>query len=352
MKTKYRYIEELNYFNAVACLLVILIHVLAIGVDGFDPLSWQQFAAYLPWRLAAFVVPAFLFSGAVKMAVQFVCSDEAAPYGRYIAERCRTILLPYIVFCVVYFIVLSGFHYMDGSLKTLGIGLIAGNLSGQFYYVVIVMQFYLLMPLWRKILFSVPWYLALACAAFLTYAAGKGAAALKVFHVSFPYLDRVFLPYLFFWILGLYAGKYYERLYESLYRNRMAVWASGIFVAVSAVVVWLQLSYREFIFEMDYFKLIVDSLSILILLTACIALGKRKSPLTGLLNRINRASYFVYLSHCLFITLVTFRLQEAGVWRIDLLLAVRVAVGYTIPFLLYYLYDRCRARILPFDGLI
>lgn len=62
-------LAELDYFNAIACLLVMLIHVLSLGVTELDRGSWQAAAVYLPWRLAAFAVPAFLFCGAVKLGV-------------------------------------------------------------------------------------------------------------------------------------------------------------------------------------------------------------------------------------------------------------------------------------------
>ena len=47
---------ELDYFNAAACLMVMLIHVLSLGVTELDRGSWQAAAVYLPWRLAAFAV--------------------------------------------------------------------------------------------------------------------------------------------------------------------------------------------------------------------------------------------------------------------------------------------------------
>lgn len=63
-------LEELDYFNAVSCLLVILIHVLSIGITTLDKTSWQLALIYFPWNLSAFVVPGFLFTGAVKLAIQ------------------------------------------------------------------------------------------------------------------------------------------------------------------------------------------------------------------------------------------------------------------------------------------
>ncbi len=154
---------ELDYINAIACLLVILIHVLSYGIANADPLSWQAGILYFPWRLAGFVVPVFLFTGAVKMALFFRDTEiTAGVYLRYIWERIQHIYFPYAVWVVIYYLCLYAAGYLEGSLSELVSGIFWGNLSGQFYYIVIVMQFYLLMPLWmrivRKIRFCSPLY--------------------------------------------------------------------------------------------------------------------------------------------------------------------------------------------------
>ena len=46
---------ELDYFNAAACLMVMLIHVLSLGVTELDRGSWQAAAVYLPWRLGGII---------------------------------------------------------------------------------------------------------------------------------------------------------------------------------------------------------------------------------------------------------------------------------------------------------
>ena len=79
-----KYSRELNYFNAFACLGVILIHVLSIGITGLTKGSVQLSLIFVPWKLAAYVVPAFLFSGAVKMAFSF---EREENYFKYIFKR-------------------------------------------------------------------------------------------------------------------------------------------------------------------------------------------------------------------------------------------------------------------------
>jgi len=49
-------VAALDWMSGLACLLVILIHVLSLGVSGLQADSWQLFVVYMPWRLVSFVV--------------------------------------------------------------------------------------------------------------------------------------------------------------------------------------------------------------------------------------------------------------------------------------------------------
>ena len=61
---------------------------------------------------------------------------------------------------------------------------------------------------------------------------------------------------------------------------------------------------------------------------------------------VDRArAFFVYLSHCLVLTLVTYWLLQAGVYRIAVQLAVRALACFTVPFLLYFVYWKIRRRV-------
>lgn len=154
--------RELNDMNAIACLLVILIHVLSIGISSVTPSSWQAAVIYFPWRLAAFVVPMFLYTGAVKMALHFMDRElTLGSYLRYMLQRIQKIYLPYVLWVVIYYACFLRIGYVRGEGREFFSYLLLGNLSSPFYYIVIVMQFYLLMPFWLWMVKHIPAYLAL-----------------------------------------------------------------------------------------------------------------------------------------------------------------------------------------------
>ena len=333
---------ELDYFNGICCLLVILIHVLSLGITSLEAASWQLCIVYLPWRLAAFVVPGFLFTGAVKMAQQL--ESRAMPlYPKYILSRAGRVYLPYLAYTLVYFFVFVAIGYISFSPKDLLTYLLTGDISAQFYYVILVMQFYLLLPLWKWMLRRIPWYVAIFTSAMLSLAMLKASDLFSLWGIDFPYCDRIVPTYIFFWVLGLYVGKYYGVIRETITGHGKPILICGIGVTAFALMTYLQYRTGIYVYDAGYLKLFSDGLSILILLYLCLRLAERPAGrLHKMLASVHHASYSVYLSHCLFLTVGTFYLQGWGVRNIGVLLILRAIICYTLPFLLYF----CGQRIL------
>lgn len=326
---------ELNYFNAVACLFVILLHILSYGITGLDAQSWELSLIFFPWKLAGFVVPGFLFCGAVKLALQ-VEDGRMPPYLPYIRKRIRKIYLPYLLCTLVYYGVFLAIGIISHSWADLGTYLVWGTLSAQFCYILITMQFYFLMPLWRWVVSRYPVYIALPAAFLIDVWMLNFNGLLALGGISFPYGDRIFPTYLGFWVLGLYVGRYYSQLTKSLWEKRRHVLAGLSLVAVYLVLCHAQFARGIYLYDLGILKQGSDVLTIFGLLTLCICLRNSSFAwLKGFLNRVHRASFSVFLTHCLFLVAGTYLLQRAGIWSVGPTLVFRFLVAYTLPFLLY-----------------
>lgn len=284
--------RELNDMNAIACLLVILIHVLSIGISSVTPSSWQAAVIYFPWRLAAFVVPMFLYTGAVKMALHFMDREiTLGGYLRYMLQRIQKIYLPYVLWVVKHI----------PAYLALGVSLLTFFFMQQFSYI------------------------------------------LSLGGVDFPYSDRIFLTYLLFWVAGLYVGKHYKLVAASLSGGLGQVVCGGV-VLVCAGLAYLQYSGHSLGLNLNDVKLVADLLSIALVHAVCLRLAHAPGTLRRGLERLYQSSFFVYLSHCLFLTLGTSFLQRRGVGGLSVLLAARLLLCYTLPFLAYFLYDSACTR--------
>ena len=331
--------RELNDMNAIACLLVILIHVLSIGISSVTPSSWQAAVIYFPWRLAAFVVPMFLYTGAVKMALHFMDRElTLGGYLRYMLQRIQKIYLPYVLWVVIYYACFLRIGYVRGEGREFFSYLLLGNLSSPFYYIVIVMQFYLLLPFWLWMVKHIPAYLALGVSLLTFFFMQQFSYILSLGGIDFPYSDRIFLTYLLFWVAGLYVGKHYDLVTTSLSGGPGQV-ICGVVVLVCAGLAYLQYSVN-----LNDVKLVADLLSIALVHAVCLRLAHAPGTLRRGLERLYQSSFFVYLSHCLFLTLGTYFLQRRGVAALSALLAARLLLCYTLPFLAYFLYDSACTR--------
>lgn len=339
-KPKAAHLEELTYFNAICCLMVILIHVLSIGIVSVDKRTWQAVSIYIPWLISSMVVPAFLFSGAMKVGAQLRNPDRIPPYGRYVCSRFQKIYLPFVLCNVVYYLVFMYFHYIEGSFSDFFFRLITGTLSSPFYYVLITMQFYLLFPLWRILIQKVPFPCALLSSALITLFSLRLSTALGFVGVNFPYSDRIFTSYLIFWVLGLYVGHSYDRVDRYLTPNKASLLLMGVPYLLYLLISYLQYAGVFYLIDLNNCKLFTDCISIYVLLLLSRRLTRAPSAVRGILRRIHSASFFVYLYHCVFLEVGYAFFLGRGIHQLSLLLPLRAAVCYTAPFMLYFLRNK------------
>ena len=336
-------LAALDRMNGVACLLVILIHVLSLGISGLQADSWQLFVVFMPWRLSSFVVPLFLFTGAVKQVMHF--SEKPltlAAYASYLKGRFFRVLLPYMMWVAVYYAYCYRIGFVKGSVEEFLGYLRLGNLSSHFYYIIIVLQFYLLLPLWMWMVKRIPAYAALCGAALVTIFMLSFLGLLHLFGASMAYVDRLFLSYLFFWVLGLYAGKHAAAVLDGLSKKGRVLPAVLLLICAGMAYV----SHRGILYwsNFDAVKLVADTLAIGLLLSCCLRV-EAQGRLDRLLGRIHEASFSVYLSHCLFMLMATRQMERWGVESAAVLLLGRMLVCYTVPFGLYALEKRCRRAL-------
>ena len=333
--------EELNLFNAVACLLVVLIHVLSVGITELQRDTLQAAVVFFPWKLAAYVVPGFLFTGAVKMGLGFD-DDRTTPrmYLSYMVRRILKIWLPYAVWVGIYYLYFLRIGWVEAGFGVFADYVIYGNLSSPFYYVVTVMQFYALMPFWKWMTKKIPCWIALPTAAMVTLGMLYSEGILSHMGIAFAWRDRVFPSYLVFWVLGLYAGRHYDTVRTALRQHTKAVAALLVPILLYAVGMWVQFAKGIYLFDGNVIKLFSDCMTIGVMLMLCIHIADGASEcIKKPLNFIYRASFTVYLSHCLFLQIASSAISRFGIADIGVQLVVRAAVCYTAPFILWYLWS-------------
>lgn len=343
-----RKITEISVFEFFMCMFVILIHLLSEGVDAFPKWSFPSILFSSLTRLATFAVPGFVFTSGLKLFYKYG-DRKHFPYPKFLWDRAIKIVIPYCIVVVIYYLVFSwGMDLYDFSWDQLWYFLITGNVSAQFYFVILILQFYLLMPIWiyfsrtrnkafGGFLIVFTFILTVLCRMYFPFAEG---------------IHKVFPSYLIFWILGMYAGLHYEGFEAFIKQNKLMIYIGWLVLAI----IHCALSYMEHA-GLIYYE-IAPLIVVLFCLFAIFGFYSYARELTeslerngkGLLTSISQASYDIYLLHCLVIVFMNWMMTKMEMDDILKRFFINFAVTYLVSIIFCVLestiYTNVRASYL------
>ena len=304
MATPRQRLPELSVMNILLCLFVIFIHTSGQAVVDYPAESWQHLAVRIPWQLAGMAVYGFIFLSGLKLCLP---SGRQFRLGRFYLGRVRTILVPYLLWTVVYFISFAASGRLEPTPSRFLEALCTGNATGHLYFIIIILQFYLLAPLWRWCVQKIHPAIALPFATILNYLFwAKLPTLLPSLGIEgFIYNDRIFPTYLFFWLAGCYVGADYARFCEGLAaRFKSVTVAFCVFAALDVAVAYvnaLGVVRLPIQTETKMLFLIAAILFVFSLSQKIAAKGWYEKPGVALLDR---SSFSIYLSHILVMELL------------------------------------------------
>ena len=296
---------EIDFLNTLFCLMVIFIHVISAPVTELDKSSAVYFAVFAPWRLSAFVVQGFIFLSGMKLFLNFN-PEKRVDYVKYYRLRFGKIVLPYIIcVCIYYLYFLRNGYFTGASARELILYIIKGDLVSHYYFVIIIIQFYLLRPLWELMLRRI------SAAAALIVSLAVTILLPRIFG-GFAYNDRIFTTYLIYWTGGCFAGAYYERFTSLLKKNFAAV--TTVFAVVTvceAVFSFAGMTGRARLPFLEELHVLYCISAIIFIYDAALRIGSVFMR-SKILRKINEASYYIYLIHCLFIYIINGFMERMG----------------------------------------
>lgn len=343
-----RLYTELNDVSGWCCLLVVLGHILSPGVTGAARGTWQFALVYLLQLFTLASVPGFLFLSGAKLGMAH-SRGSVLPYPTYLKHRAAKVYLPYLAWTVLYYVVFTAIGYAQGTVGELVHHLLHASLSAQFYYVLAVMQFYLLRPLWHWMGDHVIWQLGMPLALVVTLTAPQVQRVCAEHWPSvFQYGGRLVLYYVFYLVAGVYAGERYED-FKKLLSKLFGTWW-GVAFSVCITLSHLILSYRSAMGRPPIFihRIIkpVFSLVMVALLVYWAIVSADCGPKRRRLRQfLNRASLFVFFAHCLVLILGDIVLRRLGVTRLGAFLVCRGLLAYAVSFGGWMVLHQLRIRV-------
>lgn len=328
---------ELDRLNVLLCLIVVFIHAFGGVAVRLDQNSFIHMLSASALRNCAFVVQGFIFLSALKYSM---AADRGKfRYGAFLIKRIRRVLLPYIICVTVYYICFCSLDYFeDGfSMPVLLRYIYDGTLSAHFYFVIAIMQFYLLMPLWIGAVRRLP-APVIVLSGIIIYCIWVIRFAGKT-----EFFDRIFLSYIAFWMAGLAAGKNYDKFTNTIRKKiSVIVFAFILLAIIDGSVFYIMKDTLLMAYCFEIIHMLYAFSAILFAIAICMFSDKKPSFLTGAVNGL---SYEIYLWHCLVLTYIDRFIDNISLAFIRDVVAVRVGGIYIIIFTFCLVHTAVKAGI-------
>ncbi len=339
--------KELSFINVLLCVLVMLIHICSSSVNDLDKSSIFYMGIFVPWRLSAFVVQGFILLSSIKFFIGF--KNKQLDYFKFIISRVKKILLPYIISVTIYYIYfIYNNYYAEFNLYELIKSILLGNLVSHFYFVVIIFQFYLLMPLWIKMTKNINSFIAIPFSILIMIFCHKWLPSVISIispEIQFIYNDRLFTSYLAYWVCGCYIGANYDKFFEGILKNKI------IITIIFAIMLFsdsgfsyinslgnIQLNFVEDIHTMYIFS------AILFTLMFSKIFGEKIMDKFTLLRGIDSLSFYIYLYHCILVYESTHYMWRHFITDLSFSFISKFVLTYGVVFAVSYIYIKIKER--------
>ncbi len=342
---------ELSYMNIICALLVIFIHCASVLIGGTTKADAAFNIVFVPWRFSTFVVPAFIFMSGVK----FFLTDRRMNYFKFYKGRVIRVVLPYMLWVVIYMMFFVNHHYFDFSWDKLIRYWIHGDLVGHFYFVIIIVQFYLLMPIWMYVLRRTDTAAGIICSILISVVFGFNLSNMlgAVFpNYVFEWDDVIFTKYLFYWVLGCYVGMNYAAFKKAVMSKKLLI--TILFLLSAALDIFLAYkTYNVVAPWMEEIHIVYCTAAILFFFMLTSLLAGNRKRVTWLTRALDEQCYNIYLSHCLVVLwLNDYLITEMGVTNVTERFGKITAAAYLVPIIFWLLWHLIKLLIKQIIKLI
>ncbi|WP_157448909.1 acyltransferase [Deinococcus peraridilitoris] len=224
-------IAAIDLFRGLAILEVVLHHLSGVALRFTQPDTLLREALMITNRTLHFAVPAFLFMTAVVLTRAAL--KDFRP-GRYYWNRVKKSLLPYVLWTVLY-VLFRVFTSQDPpSVLTDAtrwqLWLQYGKGYFHLYFLLIALQFYLVLPLLLPLVRRTPPFLVMLSAAFALQFAVYFLNRSPL--INFRYPGTMALWYIPAITLGMYFGAHYSSFERFWLRYRPWIVGTALFALI------------------------------------------------------------------------------------------------------------------------
>lgn len=294
-------IPELDFVRAFAIIAVVLIHSTSEATVIPESGSLTQIFFYTVNKLGAFAVPVFIILSGIVLFYRYFDQWKASDSLTFYKKRIISVVYPYLAFSLLYYFfyqyLYNGKIFFDSRafLDLLPLGDAAYHL----YYMIIIIQFYLLFPIFIT--------LAKQSRLFERYLIliglliqGGFYVYIHWFNTTIPNRASISLTYFALFLIGAAIGIHYSKISAWIERNLKWIILLTILIAITHVGMHSAGTYWRIKIENTWYMLVYNAYALLMTI-ALIGIGKwilKRSPmLSKPFIRLGKVSFGVYLVH-------------------------------------------------------
>ncbi|WP_458413433.1 acyltransferase [Schinkia sp. CFF1] len=228
-------ITYLDLYRAIAILAVIMIHTFSepVAILAKDSVLYPYYVAV--YALVQFAVPAFIFLSGFVLFYSYENRWNKNICIEFFKKRILYIVTPYLLWSFFYFMVLQlGFKLNPlDNMNTFLFSLLTGKNYTHLYFIFLIIQFYLLFPLFMYILkrfqFIRHHLVAIVILIQIVY------YLLNLWYFNIQYTGSFFMTYLSFFLVGAYIGLHYHQAIERIKKNAKLFYFLTALIAIVTV---------------------------------------------------------------------------------------------------------------------
>jgi surface polysaccharide O-acyltransferase-like enzyme len=299
---------ELDYIRVMACLAVMILHITATGVTGYINGSFPQIVMLTINLGLKFVTPLFIFLSGVTSFYNY--KKQEFEYMPYVARRLSKVLLAYLVWCIIYYAAFIKFGYTTFDIWAFIEGVFLGTLSYHLYFVIIIVQLYIVGPIFYKLLKnSNKKIIVLIVSAIISVLCAE--------YIRFENSDRLFLKYMFFYILGIYVSLEYDRYISWIIKNKILISIGYITLLIPYILV----SYYNLSIYISVWYAF-STCSIFFVYYVGLIMKRNLYKIFGYIKVFSQSSYQMYLMHPFILSLMIIFTENNGILSVTMRLII------------------------------
>lgn len=204
------HLDEIQMTRAFAIFAVVLVHTTSTGVTQLATDSWSFMLYNIINTAGKLGTPTFIMLSSFVLFYNYYDRQiDKALLQRFYTKRLKYILLPYLLFSILYFTVNRGWQSPDAFANFL-VQLATGKAHPHLYFVFISVQFYLVFPL---ILLLLQRSKAIAKNAFWIGIVLQWVwVILNKHYFQIEWKGSFALSYMSFYFIGAFLGIYYQQI--------------------------------------------------------------------------------------------------------------------------------------------